>query len=194
MNSNQQGIRHSYRRPCRRTRPYVLRGRFSRCFLRPTEPWDGWTVPYRHCRTLTSLSRCTYAKRPCSPARSRARKAPCRICAASRGTRWFFYDAQNGFPIPPWPLSCSSFSMPSSQKYYVYILRCSDQSLYVGHTTNLKNRLYWHYMGFASRYTAQRRPVTLVYSEKFGDKETAIAREHQLKSWSRLKKTSPDQW
>jgi predicted GIY-YIG superfamily endonuclease len=76
----------------------------------------------------------------------------------------------------------------SSPTYYVYILRCSDRSLYVGHTTNLKNRLFWHYKGFASQYTAQRRPVTLVYSEVYDDEQTAIARELQLKYWSRLKK------
>ena len=57
--------------------------------------------------------------------------------------------------------------MSNSQTYYIYILRCSDRSLYVGYTTNLKNRLFWHYKGFASQYTAQRRPVTLVYSEAY---------------------------
>ena len=76
----------------------------------------------------------------------------------------------------------------SSPTYYVYILRCSDRSLYVGRTTNLKNRLFWHYKGFASQYTAQRRPVTLAYSEVFQDEQSAISRELQLKSWFRQKK------
>jgi predicted GIY-YIG superfamily endonuclease len=78
--------------------------------------------------------------------------------------------------------------MSNSHTYYIYILRCSDRSLYVGHTSNLKNRLFWHYQGFASQYTARRRPVTLTYSEVFQDEQSAISRELQLKSWSRLKK------
>ncbi|MDF1525986.1 MAG: GIY-YIG nuclease family protein [bacterium] len=54
--------------------------------------------------------------------------------------------------------------MSLSQTFYVYILRCFDRSLYVGHTINLKNRLYWHRCGFTSRYTAVRLSVRLVYT------------------------------
>ncbi len=78
--------------------------------------------------------------------------------------------------------------MSNSKTFYVYILRCSDRSLYVGHTSNLKNRLYWHRCGFASRHTAARLPVRLVFKEGYADEESAVEREHQLKSWSRLKK------
>ncbi|HDL54129.1 MAG TPA: GIY-YIG nuclease family protein [Proteobacteria bacterium] len=94
---------------------------------------------------------------------------------------------QKGF-TPSWHHPCSTLCMPPSNSFYVYILRCSDCSLYVGHTSNLKNRLLWHRCGFASRHTAAHLPVRLVYSEKYEDEQTAIDREHHLKNWSRRKK------
>jgi putative endonuclease len=78
--------------------------------------------------------------------------------------------------------------MSPSQTYYIYILKCRDHSLYVGHTANLKNRLYWYRCGFASLYAAARLPVRLVYSEKYVNQQPAIARELQRKNWSRLEK------
>ncbi len=72
--------------------------------------------------------------------------------------------------------------------FYVYILRCSDASLYVGSTDDLRARLLKHSDGSASRYTALRRPVTLVHSEIFTSQRQALKREFQLKRWSRAKK------
>jgi len=71
---------------------------------------------------------------------------------------------------------------------YVYILRCSDGTLYTGHTNDLDSRLKAHNDGIAAKYTACRRPVELIYSESA---ETGIAagqRERQLKRWSAEKK------
>jgi predicted GIY-YIG superfamily endonuclease len=70
----------------------------------------------------------------------------------------------------------------------VYILRCSDNTLYVGHTDDVAKRLQAHNAGQASTYTAARRPVSLVYTEAVDSQEAAIQRERQLKRWSGQKK------
>jgi putative endonuclease len=84
------------------------------------------------------------------------------------------------------------FAIPSSmskiEKYYVYILKCSDNTLYVGYTKNLKNRLFWHRSGFASQYTSARLPVKLVYTEEHPNEASALEREAQIKRWSGVKK------
>jgi len=71
---------------------------------------------------------------------------------------------------------------------YVYILRCSDNSFYVGSTLNLKGRVRAHNQGWGAAYTFRRRPVRLVYSEMFQSEAEAVARERQVKGWSRAKK------
>jgi len=71
---------------------------------------------------------------------------------------------------------------------FVYILRCSDNSFYVGHTDNLAAREQAHNEGTAAQYTACRGPVRLVYSETFESLAKALAREKQLKRWSAQKK------
>lgn len=71
---------------------------------------------------------------------------------------------------------------------FVYILRCSDTSLYVGHTSDLSTRERVHNDGGGADYTARRRPVTLVYSEAYESLGEAVRRERQLKRWSREKK------
>jgi predicted GIY-YIG superfamily endonuclease len=71
---------------------------------------------------------------------------------------------------------------------YVYILRCADNSLYIGETEDLDNRLTKHNDGSASAFTATRRPVALVYSEVHVTPEAALTRERQLKRWTRAKK------
>ncbi len=70
----------------------------------------------------------------------------------------------------------------------VYILRCVDGTLYIGHTENLDHREKAHNDGAGAAYTASRRPVSVVYSESFASKQAAIARERQLKRWTRRKK------
>ena len=72
--------------------------------------------------------------------------------------------------------------------YFTYILQCSDSTYYVGHIEDLEKRLVRHNAGRGPKYTADRRPVSLVYSESHPTKEQAIAREKQLKKWSRAKK------
>ena len=72
--------------------------------------------------------------------------------------------------------------------FWVYILRCADDSYYTGHTENLEKRIAEHQAGEIEGYTHTRRPVTLVFSEEFPSREEALGRERQIKGWSRKKK------
>lgn len=72
--------------------------------------------------------------------------------------------------------------------WYLYILNCADNSLYVGTTTNLDRRLEEHSAGKGGFYTRGRLPVSLLYQEKHPDRSTAEKREAQLKRWTRAKK------
>ena len=80
--------------------------------------------------------------------------------------------------------------MASTQHYYTYILKCSDDSYYVGSTDDLPQRLARHNSGLASAWTAARRPVQLVYSEPYLSQSQAVKRERQIKKWSCAKKTA----
>lgn len=72
---------------------------------------------------------------------------------------------------------------------YVYILKCSDKSYYVGVTNNLEVRLYQHQEGIIETcYTYTRRPLELKYYEIIQDNIQAITREKQIKGWTRAKK------
>ena len=72
--------------------------------------------------------------------------------------------------------------------YYVYILKCSDDSYYTGVTNDLKRRIEEHQSGKYDGYTLDKRPVTLVFSQEYGDINEAIKSEKQIKGWSRKKK------
>jgi putative endonuclease len=73
--------------------------------------------------------------------------------------------------------------------YYVYMLRCADDSFYVGITNELEIRLGQHEFGLDREcYTFSRRPVALVHASDFQDVNQAIAWEKRLKGWSRAKK------
>lgn len=73
--------------------------------------------------------------------------------------------------------------------YYVYILKCSDDSYYVGFTSDLNKRLLEHNEGFHSdSYTFKRRPVVLTWYQEFSEPNQAIYFEKKIKKWSRAKK------
>jgi len=77
----------------------------------------------------------------------------------------------------------------SRPRYFVYIRRCADASLYAGYTTDLARRLVHHNTAKrGARYTRSRRPVVLKYSESFPTLSAALKREAQIKSWSRAQK------
>jgi predicted GIY-YIG superfamily endonuclease len=72
--------------------------------------------------------------------------------------------------------------------YYVYIVRCSDDTYYVGQTHDVEARVAYHNEGRGAVYTAVRRPVTLVYSEQHPTLKSATKRERQIKRWSGQKR------
>jgi len=72
--------------------------------------------------------------------------------------------------------------------YFVYIVKCSDESYYTGVTSNLEQRINEHNYGIFKGYTSKRLPVTLVLSNRFSDVREAIRAEKQIKGWSRAKK------
>lgn len=71
---------------------------------------------------------------------------------------------------------------------FVYLLRCVDGSFYVGHANDLATREKVHNDGHGATYTAQRRPVEMIYAEEHASLQGAVARERQLKRWTAVKK------
>ena len=72
--------------------------------------------------------------------------------------------------------------------YYVYILSNSSRMLYIGVTNNLVRRVHEHKQKLVKGFTARYNLHRLIYFEKTNDVQTAIAREKQLKRWTRKKK------
>ncbi|TKB98604.1 GIY-YIG nuclease family protein [Pedobacter cryophilus] len=81
--------------------------------------------------------------------------------------------------------------------YYVYILKCNDNSYYTGVTNNIERRFEEHQIGEDIKsYTYNKRPVSLVFCEYFLDINQAIMFEKQVKGWTRKKKEAiiADNW
>ena len=74
------------------------------------------------------------------------------------------------------------------QDWFVYILRCADDSLYTGITNDPPRRCKQHNAGTASRYTRSRLPVELVYQEPQINRSLALKREAEIKTLSRQQK------
>ncbi|MBU1202468.1 GIY-YIG nuclease family protein [Patescibacteria group bacterium] len=74
------------------------------------------------------------------------------------------------------------------KKYYCYLARCSDDTIYTGYTTNLKDRELKHNSGQGAKYTKQRRPVKIIYWEEFASVGKAMKREAEIKTWSKTAK------
>ena len=72
--------------------------------------------------------------------------------------------------------------------WYLYILRCRDNSLYTGITTDVEKRLEAHRSGKGAKYTRGRGPLELVYREECGDHSEALKRELEIKALSREEK------
>lgn len=69
------------------------------------------------------------------------------------------------------------------------MLKCSDETLYTGITTDITRRVEEHNNSYkGAKYTRVRRPVELIYWEKCGDKSSAAKREHELKRLSKIQK------
>jgi putative endonuclease len=76
----------------------------------------------------------------------------------------------------------------SNKTWHLYILKCSDDSLYTGIALDVARRLSEHNAGIGCRYTKTRRPVTLVYSETHPNHKSAWKREREIKRWTRSRK------
>ena len=76
------------------------------------------------------------------------------------------------------------------ERYFTYIVRCADESLYCGWTTNLEKRVDAHtgLINGGAKYTKGRRPVTLVYYESFHQKQAAQSREYAIKRLNKAQK------
>ena len=72
--------------------------------------------------------------------------------------------------------------------WYVYMVRCRDNSLYTGCTNDLSRRLAVHNAGKGAKYTKSRLPVLLVYQEKCEDKSAALKREWAIKTLTKTEK------
>ena len=78
--------------------------------------------------------------------------------------------------------------MTKKQHWLVYILKCSDGTLYTGITTDIKRRLDEHNDGSGSRYTRVRRPVTAVFTTEAENRSEASSLEIKIKKLSRKQK------
>ncbi|HWY85152.1 MAG TPA: GIY-YIG nuclease family protein [Gemmataceae bacterium] len=76
------------------------------------------------------------------------------------------------------------------KSWFVYMVRCADNTLYTGITKDLSRRCRQHNDGTASRYTRGRSPVRLVYQEAHASRSLALKREAAMKSLSRRRKES----
>lgn len=73
--------------------------------------------------------------------------------------------------------------------YFVYILKCNDNTLYTGITTDLERRVKEHNSSkVGAKYTKARRPVELIYSKTFDDRSAASVEEARIKKLSRSEK------
>ncbi|PKM53406.1 MAG: hypothetical protein CVU98_14325 [Firmicutes bacterium HGW-Firmicutes-3] len=73
-------------------------------------------------------------------------------------------------------------------KAYVYIVKCNDNTLYTGWTTNIEARIKVHNSGSGAKYTRGRLPVTLVYWEALNTRSEALSREVVIKKMSKVQK------
>ena len=73
--------------------------------------------------------------------------------------------------------------------YYVYIVECSDKSLYIGLTNDLERRINEHNFGLNDNsYTSTRRPVKIIFNQEFIQFQQAELFEKKIKKWSKKKK------
>ncbi|MGD0319904.1 MAG: GIY-YIG nuclease family protein [Nitrososphaerales archaeon] len=72
--------------------------------------------------------------------------------------------------------------------HFVYVLQCSDGTLYTGYTTDVDRRLRQHNAGKGAKYTRSRAPVRLAFKERFRRRSDALRREFQIKRMSRSSK------
>ncbi len=78
--------------------------------------------------------------------------------------------------------------MKRHDKYYVYIVECTDGTYYTGYTNNLKKRIETHNKGRGSKYVRAKRPVVLVFAREYKYYKNALTAEREIKKLPRKKK------
>jgi putative endonuclease len=78
--------------------------------------------------------------------------------------------------------------MHKQWKWYVYIIKCNDNTYYTGLTWKPEIRYEQHLSGFGGKYTKKHGVKTLAYLEEHNNLETARKREKQIKNWNQKKK------
>ncbi len=73
-------------------------------------------------------------------------------------------------------------------KFYVYIVKCNDSTLYTGYTPDINRRIKLHNAGRGAKYTKQRRPVKLVWFKEYRYFKNAFMEEKRIKKLPRAKK------
>jgi putative endonuclease len=76
----------------------------------------------------------------------------------------------------------------TSKRWFVYLVRCADTTLYCGVTNNLRKRVAAHNSGNGAKYTRQRRPVVLVWSKRCASKSKASKAEYATKQLTKAQK------
>lgn len=85
--------------------------------------------------------------------------------------------------------TCVIYNNDMKQQWFVYMLRCSDDSLYTGITTDINRRVIEHNSASqGAKYTRNRRPVNVVFQETYPDRSQASQREFEIKKLSRKEK------
>ena len=87
-------------------------------------------------------------------------------------------------------MALTKLAMPKKPRWYVYILKCADNSLYTGITIDVERRVdeHNHDDKLAAKYTRVRRPVKLVYQESLASRSLAASREAKIKKLKRIEK------
>jgi len=78
--------------------------------------------------------------------------------------------------------------MSEGKTWFLYIVECSDKTLYTGITNNLDKRISQHNNGSGAKYTKGRSPVKLLYTESFNNRSEASKREYQIKQLTKKEK------
>lgn len=72
--------------------------------------------------------------------------------------------------------------------YFLYIIKCADNTLYTGITTDVERRFVEHKNGKGANYTRSRKVLKILYTEKHKDRSSALKREIEIKGWNKSKK------
>ena len=112
------------------------------------------------------------------------------VLGLSAGNHRLNKQTCGGAAIDDQRIQVDPLSTTSNRAWFVYIVRCSDGSLYTGISTDVSRRCEEHNAGTASHYTRSRLPVVVIYQEAQANRSLALKREYAIKTLTRLEKES----